>query len=130
MKIFQHIVIQLVTFLFAIAGIYPLHASVTGVWAVGDGEKIYRYQADAPCRGRNAIWDGRCIRLKGLYNEILAFQVIVEADSFGARAVEVTVDPPVHEKSGRRIGGSVPLNYGPGGAIEIFSQQPAVPRRE
>jgi len=122
MKIFQHIVIQLVTFLFAIAGIYPLHASVTGVWAVGDGEKIYRYQADAPCRGRNAIWDGRCIRLKGLYNEILAFQVIVEADSFGARAVEVTVDPPVHEKSGRRIGGSVPLNYGPGGAIEIFSQ--------
>ncbi|HUU27695.1 MAG TPA: hypothetical protein VM123_07775 [archaeon] len=99
-----------------------LRSAVTGVWAVDDGQKIYRYQADSPAREKNNIWDGKTIRLKGLYNEVLAFQVIVEADSFGARAVEVTVDPPVHATSGRAIGVTMPLLYGPGGAIEIFSE--------
>ena len=122
MKIFQRNIGSLLTLLFLLCGISPLRAAVTGAWAAGDGEKVYRYQADHPCRGKSSIWDGRSIRLKGLYNEILAFQVIVEADSFGAASVEVTIDPPEHETSGRRIAGSVPMNYGPGGTIEIYSQ--------
>jgi hypothetical protein len=89
---------------------------------VNDGEKIYRYQSDSPLKQKNSVWDGGTVRLKGLYNEVLAFQVIVEADSFGARAVEIMVEPPVHLGSGRVIGPSGPLLYGPGGTIEVFSE--------
>ena len=105
-----------------LAAAAPLQAAISGVWAAGDGEKIYRYQADAPGRAKSSLWDGKTIRLEGFYNEVLGFQVIVEADSFGARAVEVTVEPPEYAKSGLRIGGTLPLTYGPGGAIEIFSE--------
>ena len=59
-------------------------AAVTGVWAVGDGEKVYRYESGHPGRQGNLTWDGLAIELRGLYNEVLAFQVIVEADSLGA----------------------------------------------
>lgn len=107
---------------FQASGVQCLDAAVSGVWAVGDGEKVYRYQADHQARGKNSIWDGKTIHLKGLYNEVLGFQIIVEADSFGARAVELTLDPPVNRESGRAIGAAVPLNYGPGGGIEVFSQ--------
>ncbi|HUU30159.1 MAG TPA: hypothetical protein VM123_20335 [archaeon] len=104
------------------AFLFPLHGSVTGVWVVGDGEKVYRYQADHPAKHSNSVWDGKTISLRGLYNEVLAFQVIVEADSFGAKAVEVWVEPPLDQKSGRVIGASSPPSYGPGGTIEVFSE--------
>ncbi|MFC1614653.1 hypothetical protein ACFL5K_05090 [Gemmatimonadota bacterium] len=87
-----------------LACLTSLYGEVTGVWAVGDGEKVYRYQADHPSRQKNSVWDGSTVRLKGLYNEVLAFQVIVEADSFGARALEVITDPPFHKKTDRRRG--------------------------
>ncbi|MEA2063058.1 MAG: DUF4091 domain-containing protein [Gemmatimonadota bacterium] len=106
--------------LLSLAG--SLQGAVTAVWAVGDGEKVYRYQADHRCRESNSVWDGTAIRLKGLYNEVLAFQVIVEADSMGLPAVEVMVEPLMHAASGRRIGAEVPLRYGPGGAIEVFTE--------
>ncbi len=97
-------------------------AAVTGVWAVGDGEKVYRYESGHPGRQGNLTWDGLAIELRGLYNEVLAFQVIVEADSLGAPAVEVAVDPPVERSSGRAIGGAAAIPYGPQGYIEILSQ--------
>ena len=108
-------------FILILAGSSPLDGAVVGVWAVGDGEKVFRYEADHPSRNGNSIWDGKTIKLRGLYNEILAFQVIVEADSQGAKAFEVSVDPPVHHSSGKAIGASGQL-YGPGGTIEIFSE--------
>ena len=79
---------------------------------MNDGEKVYRYEADNPAKKGNSAWDGKTIHLQGLYNEVLAFQVIVEADSSGARAVEVSVDPPVEVKSGKAIGTS-PCCMGP-----------------
>jgi len=108
--------------LLASGSFLPLKGEVTSVWAVNDGEKIYRYQGDSPLKKKNSIWDGGTIRLKGLYNEVLAFQVIVEADSFGARAVEIAVEPPVHASSGKAIGSPGPPLYGPGGTIEVFSE--------
>ncbi|MBN2288262.1 MAG: DUF4091 domain-containing protein [Candidatus Glassbacteria bacterium] len=106
----------------ALAARVPLHAAVVSAWAVGDGEKIFRYQDDSPLKQRNSVWDGSTVRLKGLYNEVLAFQVIVEADGLGARAVEVAVEPPVHAASGKAIGAPGPPLYGPGGTIEVFSE--------
>ncbi|MEA2063056.1 MAG: DUF4091 domain-containing protein [Gemmatimonadota bacterium] len=100
-----------------------LQGAVTAVWAVNDGEKIFRYdKADNPLKQKNSVWDGKTIRLKGLYNEVLAFQVIVEADTRGAQAVEIAVEPPLHRASGKSIGSTSPLTYGPGGTVEIFTE--------
>ncbi len=97
-------------------------AAVSGVWAVGDGEKVYRYEAEHPGRHGNLTWDGKEIHLRGLFNEVLAFQVIVEADSLGAPAVEVSVDPPVGKTGAQVIGGPGAVAYGAQGYVEVFSQ--------
>ncbi len=70
-----------------------VHAQIVDVWAVGDGEKIFRYDTDHAARAGNSIWDGRQINLRGLYNEVLGFQVIAEIDSTGAMGLEVSMTP-------------------------------------
>jgi hypothetical protein len=103
-------------------GIYQeLAAQVQSVWALGDGEKVFREDREHFAKRGNHTWDGNKIRLKGLYNEVLAFQVIVETGSLGADRVEISVINPLHRSSGKVIGGST-LNYGPAGTIELFSQ--------
>ena len=99
-----------------------MHAQIVDVWAVGDGEKIFRYNTDHSAKAGNSIWDGQRINLRGLYNEVLGFQVIAEIDSTGARGLEVSMSPPVHQKSGIIIGGSGAIRYGDQGYIEFFSQ--------
>ncbi len=108
--------------LLAALAVCPARAAVTGVWAVNDGEKIFRYDQEHPAKQANSVWDGKTIRLAGLYNEVLAFQLMVEADSFGATGVEVAVVPPRHAPSGRAIGAEAGAPYGPGGTIELFSE--------
>jgi len=51
------------------------------VWAVHDGVKVRRDDREHPDRLRNAVWDGRTIRLVAARNEVIAFQLIVEANS-------------------------------------------------
>jgi hypothetical protein len=97
-------------------------AQIVNVWAVGDGEKIFRYETDHSAEARNSIWDGRRINLRGLYNEVLGFQVIVEVDSSGARGLEISMTPPVHQVTGMVFGGSGAIRYGEQGYIEFFSQ--------
>lgn len=91
------------------------------VWAIGDGEKIFRFDTNHPQKESNSVWDGKTIQLKGLYNEVLAFQVIVETGIDGANDVELSVKLPVHQASGQVIGGST-LQYGPAGTVEVFSE--------
>jgi hypothetical protein len=66
-------------------------AGVRRVWAVGDGEKIERDATNHPASARNSVWDGRAIHLFGARNEIIAFQVIVEADAQGIRALSISM---------------------------------------
>jgi Glycoside hydrolase 123, catalytic domain len=99
-----------------------LYPAIADVWAVGDGEKVFRYDTEHRSRNSNSIWDGNTVRLRGLYNEVLAFQIIAVADSQGAKAVEITVGAPLHGESGMAIGSSAPRLYGPGGTLEVFSQ--------
>jgi len=61
-----------------------LNAQVVSVWAVGDGEKIFKHDTGHPAKTKNSIWDEERIDLRGLYNEILGFQIIVEVDSTAA----------------------------------------------
>ena len=65
------------------------HADVRRVWAVGDGDKVERDEKNHPASARNAVWDGRVVRLFAARNEIIAFQVIVEADGDGIGQLSV-----------------------------------------
>lgn len=96
-------------------------AQVLNAWALGDGEKVFRNDDRHPDKNGNNVWDGKTIRLKGLYNEVLAFQIIVEVDKQGAKAVEISVEAPVEKSSGKVIGGNT-LKYGPEGTVEVFSE--------
>lgn len=96
-------------------------AQITKVWALGDGEKVFRKDLSHPEKNGNYTWDGGTIRLKALYNEVVAIQIIVETGADSATSIELAVTHPVHKASGKSIGGNT-LKYGPGGTIEIFTQ--------
>ena len=64
-------------------------ADVRHVWAVNDGEKVERDVVEHPLRARNSAWDGRVVRISGARNEIVAFQVVVEADGRGIGALSL-----------------------------------------
>ncbi len=74
-----------------VAGIGAGHAEagVRRVWAVNDGEKVERDAQNHPASARNATWDGRTVRVFGARNEIIAFQVIVDADERGVRELSL-----------------------------------------
>jgi hypothetical protein len=62
-------------------------AGVRALWAVTDGDKIAHDALNSPLRKRNSVWDGNTVRLVAARNEIVAFQVVVEADSNGIKAL-------------------------------------------
>jgi len=73
------------------------------VWAVDDGEKVFQDDLDHPLKSGgagNSVWDGATIGLFGARNEIVAFQVILEANSEGAQAISVPVSDLVGNKGG------------------------------
>ncbi|MFC1537404.1 glycoside hydrolase domain-containing protein [Gemmatimonadota bacterium] len=96
--------------------------SIESIWAVGDGEKIFRDETDHFSKSGNNVWDGDTIRLEGLYNEVLAFQVMLVAGNNGARNVSLSIDPPRNDSTGRTIGAPDGPAYGPGGWVELFSE--------
>lgn len=97
------------------------YAQIENIWALGDGEKVFGDNLNHPNKDGNLIWDGEIIHLQGLYNEVLAFQVILEAASEGVEGIEIAVDSPLNQDSGNSIGANT-LKYGPSGTIEIFTQ--------
>ena len=97
-------------------------AGVRRIWAVNDGEKIDRDAKNHPASARNSVWDGRMVRLFGGRNEVVAFQVIVEADARGVDALTVQLPALI---SGRnrityRPPASDPADY-VGRPIQIFT---------
>ena len=66
-----------------------VEAGVRRIWAVNDGEKIERDALTHPGAAGNSAWDGRTVHLFGARNEIVAFQLIVEADVHGIQALAV-----------------------------------------
>ncbi len=67
----------------------PATAAVRRVWVVNDGEKIERDVVNHPASARNSAWDGHLAHVFGARNEIVAFQVIIEADARGIDALSV-----------------------------------------
>jgi len=78
----------------------PASAGVVAVWAVSDGEKVERDDRAHPLKAKNAVWDGRGVHLAAARNEIVAFQVIVEADDAGVMALTASL-PQLRRRGGR-----------------------------
>ncbi len=73
------------------------------VWAVHDGVKVKRDDRAHPDRARNAVWDGSTIRLVAARNEVIAFQVIVEAGESGLEGLTAGLARLAREGSGGTI---------------------------
>jgi hypothetical protein len=94
---------------------------IKNVWALGDGEKVFRDDLNHSSKKANLTWDGKTIHLTGLFNEVLAFQVIVETGDDSAKAIEVAITNPINKTSGKTIGGNT-LKHGQDGTVEIFTE--------
>lgn len=99
------------------------NAGVRRIWAVNDGEKIERDATNHPARARNSVWNGRSIHLFGARNEIVAFQVIVEADARGIDALTVRLPAlaSARERIVYRAPGADPTEY-VDRPIQIFTE--------
>jgi hypothetical protein len=97
MTITRHATFALMLLLFAGSA----NAGARRIWAVNDGEKVERDATSHPARIRNSVWDGRVVHLFGARNEIVAFQVVVEADARGIEALSLRL--PALSSPGDRI---------------------------
>jgi hypothetical protein len=107
--------------------LWPLSAaaSVRHVWAVNDGEKVERDDLANPNKSANSAWDGRRIKIFGARNEIIAFQLIVEAGPDGIQQLRVSLPELRQANGGARIRYTPPAldptNY-VGRSIQLFSE--------
>jgi hypothetical protein len=98
-------------------------AGVRRIWAVNDGEKIERDATNHPASVRNSAWDGHVIHVFGARNEIVAFQLIVEADARGIGALSVRLPSlaSARDRITYRPPAADPTEY-VGRPIQIFSE--------
>jgi hypothetical protein len=98
---------------------------IAAIWAVNDGEKIKRDDVDNPNKAGNSAWKDGKISLFAARNELVAFQVIVQAGPQGAKDVDVTLESLAREGGKERLkfkpGGNDPTDWR-GGQIERFTQ--------
>jgi Domain of unknown function (DUF4091) len=74
-------------------------AGVRAIWSVNDSEKVDRDDLNHPSKSSNSTWDGKKVRLFGARNEIVAFQVIIEADSQGIASLSARL-PELSQRGG------------------------------
>ena len=89
---------------------------ITRIWAVDDSEKIKRGDLKHPLANspENAVWDGEKIRIFGARNEVVAFQLIIQAGGNGAKRVDVRVSDLSmwpYKIPGSESGSSDPFDY-------------------
>ncbi len=98
--------------------------SVRTIWAVNDGEKVERDDLNNPNKRENSAWDGKKVRIFGARNEIIAFQLIIEADQSGIERLTVALPQLVQKGGHAKISYAAPVvdptNY-VGRPIQIFS---------
>src|SRR5262249_10211428 len=83
------------------------------IWAVSDGEKIERDDVNSPLKRANSLWNGRVVKLFGARNEIIAFQLIVEAGGRGVEALSVSLRELVYKNPGGKITSAPPASIPP-----------------
>src|SRR5262245_5783050 len=99
-------------------------AGVRRIWVVNDGEKIERDATNHPASARNSAWDGRVAHIFGARNEIVAFQVIVEADAKGISALSLKLNSLASpgDRIVYRAPATDPTDY-VGRPIQIFAER-------
>src|SRR3989442_5397454 len=80
----------------------PANGAVRTIWAVNDGEKVKRDDRQHPARAGNSAWHGRRVLIFGARNEIVAVQLIVQADEEGITRLNVSL-PELKTTGGGRI---------------------------
>jgi hypothetical protein len=81
----------------------PAVAGIQAIWAVGDGERIERFDRNNPLKNSNSVWDGEKVTLFGARNEIIAFQLIVESDLAGIGALTASLPVLTHRDWNSRV---------------------------
>jgi hypothetical protein len=98
---------------------------INALWAVNDGEKIDRDDLTNPSKAGNSAWYGKRIKIFGARNEIVAFQLIIEAGSAGIGKLSVSL-PELEHKGGRAKIVYAPPSVDPtqyvGRPIQLFSE--------
>jgi hypothetical protein len=88
----RKITAMLLFLLYAVAiSAQPPAERAPAIWAVSDSEKIEQDDLNSPLKRVNSVWNGRSIKLFGARNEIVAFQLIVEAGDRGIDALSVAL---------------------------------------
>ena len=67
--------------------------NLTAIWANDGGDKVARAELRAspdPAGATNSVWDGAAVHLRGARNEVLGFNVILEAANGPAEDVSVS----------------------------------------
>jgi hypothetical protein len=101
-------------------------SGISRVWAVDDGEKIRKDDIANPLASDpdNRLWVNETVNLFGGRNEIVAFQLIIEAGKNGASGVNVTISDLVSGTSvipGSATGPADPFDYR-GRYTELFTE--------
>jgi hypothetical protein len=101
-------------------------SGISRVWAVDDGEKIKQEDISNPLATDpdNSVWKNNTINIFGGSNEIVAFQLIIQADMTGAKNVNVTLSDLTNGSStipGSETGPADPFDYR-GRNTELFTE--------
>lgn len=70
---------------------HAARAELGAIWAVGESTKVRAEDVDHPKAKGNALFDGKQIKLFGLKNEVLGFQLILRGGSNVTEDVSVTL---------------------------------------
>jgi len=105
-------------------GVHAANAGISRIWAVDDGEKVKKTDNDHPLAASpdNPVWNGSEISLFGAKNEVIAFQLIIEADDSGANGIDVSLDSLTNGSHViKNTGSEDPFDY-VGKRIELFTE--------
>jgi hypothetical protein len=118
-------------YIFLISLFFTLQAcikpsGIRRVWAIDDGEKIKQEDINNPLASdpNNAVWKNNTVNIFGARNEIVAFQLIIQADPAGVDQVNVEVSNLTNGTSiipGSETGPADPFDYR-GRQIELFTE--------
>lgn len=69
--------------------------ALAGVWANDGGDKVARQETRAtrdPASVKNTVWDGSRVKIFGAKNEVVSFNLVLEAGASASRSVKVKFD--------------------------------------
>ncbi len=102
-----------------------LPSGIGAIWAVNDSEKIDKDDLQNPQKVSNSVWDGHRVMIFGARNEIIACQLIIEANARGINKLSVAVADLKQKNGTAKIVYTAPVSdptqYA-GRPIQLFSE--------